>query len=63
MKNDALTCGNAETPNAEETLPKWLGLLRLQVESLQFGTVQVTVHDSKVVQIERIERTRLDRLR
>ena len=45
-----------------ESLPDWLKLVREQVESLKFGTVLVTVHDSKVVQIERNEKTRLDRL-
>jgi len=32
-----------------------------QVESIKFGTVVITIHDSKVVQIERNEKTRLDR--
>ena len=42
--------------------PEWLKVVRTQVESLKFGAVQITVHDSKVVQIERVEKTRLDRL-
>ena len=45
-----------------EAQPEWLKVVRRQVESLKFGTVQVTVHESKVVQIERVEKTRLDRL-
>ena len=45
----------------EAALPDWLEVVRSQVESLKFGTVQITVHDSKVVQIERVERTRLER--
>ncbi len=44
------------------TQPEWLKVVRAQVESLKFGTVQITVHDSKVVQIERVEKTRVDRL-
>ncbi len=44
------------------TQPEWLQVVRTQVESLKFGTVQITVHDSKVVQIERVEKTRVDRL-
>lgn len=39
----------------------WLGVLKTQVESLRFGTVQVVVHDARVVQIEKTERIRLDR--
>jgi hypothetical protein len=42
--------------------PEWFKIVRAHVDSLKFGTVQVTVHDSKVVQIERVEKTRLDRL-
>jgi hypothetical protein len=45
-----------------EPHPDWLKVVRTQVESLKFGTVQITVHDSRVVQIERVEKTRLDRL-
>ncbi len=41
-------------------LPEWLQVVRAQVESLKFGTVQITIHESKVVQIERVEKTRLD---
>ncbi len=42
-------------------LPEWLQVVRAQVESLKFGTVQITIHESSVVQIERVEKTRLDR--
>ncbi|HLX72058.1 MAG TPA: YezD family protein [Verrucomicrobiae bacterium] len=44
------------------TQPEWLKVVRTQVESLKFGTVLITVHDSKVVQIERVEKIRVDRL-
>jgi hypothetical protein len=37
----------------------WLELVRDKVQSLQFGVVQIVVHDSKVTQIERTEKTRL----
>jgi hypothetical protein len=37
----------------------WLELVREKVQSLRFGVVQIVVHDSKVTQIERIEKTRL----
>jgi hypothetical protein len=40
--------------------PEWLGLVREKVESLRFGFVQIIVHDRKVTQIERTEKTRLD---
>jgi hypothetical protein len=38
----------------------WLNLVRQQVHSLAFGVVQIVVHDSRVVQIERTEKVRLD---
>ena len=38
----------------------WLDLVREKVESLRFGTVQITVHDSRVTQIERTEKTRIE---
>ena len=46
---------------AENVLPDWLALVRQQVDSLKFGTVQITVHDSHVTQVERLEKVRLDR--
>jgi hypothetical protein len=48
-------------PEAEKELPAWLELVRKQVDSLKFGTVQITVHDSHVTQVERLEKVRLDR--
>jgi hypothetical protein len=40
--------------------PEWVALVREKVESLRFGVVQIIVHDCKVTQIERTEKTRLD---
>ncbi|HAB16943.1 MAG TPA: YezD family protein [Verrucomicrobiota bacterium] len=41
-------------------LPSWLDAVREQVNSLRFGQVQIVVHESRVVQIERIEKIRLE---
>ena len=41
-------------------LPEWLEIVRQKVESLNFGVVQILVHDRKVTQIERTEKTRVD---
>ena len=38
----------------------WLELVREQVHSLKFGVVQIVVHNSRVTQIDRTERLRLD---
>jgi hypothetical protein len=44
----------------ETELPEWLELVRRQVKSLKFGHVQIIVHDSRVTQVERVEKVRLD---
>jgi hypothetical protein len=40
--------------------PAWLNVVQQKVETLRFGIVQIVVHDSRVVQIDRTEKTRLD---
>jgi hypothetical protein len=40
-------------------LPDWLAIVRAKVEGLRFGVVQIVVHDGKVTQIERTEKTRI----
>ena len=42
--------------------PAWISLVRGQVETMRYGVVQIVVHDSRVVQIERTEKLRLDKL-
>lgn len=39
---------------------QWLETVRRQVGSLRFGVVQVVVHDSRVVQIEKTEKIRFE---
>jgi hypothetical protein len=41
---------------------KWLELVAQQVKSLRYGVVEIVVHDSRVIQIERTERLRLDKI-
>ena len=38
----------------------WLRLVAQHARSLRFGTIQIVVHDSKVVQVERTEKFRLE---
>jgi hypothetical protein len=38
----------------------WLALVAEKVKAIRYGVVQVVVHDGKVVQIERTERTRFE---
>ena len=39
--------------------PEWLDLVKRQVDSLQYGVVQIVIHDSQVTQVEKTERVRL----
>ena len=41
----------------------WLEVVRRQVGSLHYGAVEIVVHDSRVIQIEKTERVRLDQPR
>ncbi len=45
--------------NSEEL--KWLDLVIQQVGSLRYGVVEIIVHDSRVIQIEKTERVRLEK--
>ena len=39
--------------------PEWIALVREKVEGLRYGVVQLVVHDGRVTQIKRTEKTRL----
>ncbi|MFF2480733.1 YezD family protein [Paenibacillus sp. NPDC058071] len=39
---------------------QWLDRISEQVNGLQYGSVIITVHDGRIVQIDRTERTRFD---
>lgn len=49
---DANVTGSGATPD-------WIALVREKVEGLRYGVVQLVVHDGRVTQIERTEKTRL----
>jgi hypothetical protein len=51
---DALSSSSDPLP-----IPDWLAIVREKVESLRYGVVQLIVHDGRVTQIERTEKTRL----
>ena len=36
----------------------WLEIVRKNVANLRFGSVQITVHDGRVTQVESVEKTR-----
>jgi len=41
----------------------WLAIVREKTRGLKYGVVQIVVHDSRVVQIERTERIRIEQPR
>ncbi|PYM02030.1 MAG: hypothetical protein DMF13_06810 [Verrucomicrobia bacterium] len=53
------TKGEPVPHDKRDAAADWLELVREKVQSLRFGVVQIVVHDSKVTQIERTEKTRL----
>ena len=40
---------------------KWLEIVTQNVKSLRYGVVEIIVHDSRVLQLEKTERVRLDK--
>ena len=40
---------------------KWLEIVTRNVKSLRYGVVEIIIHDSRVIQIEKTERVRLDK--
>jgi hypothetical protein len=40
--------------------PHWISIVKRQVSDLRYGVVQLIVHDGRVTQIERTEKTRLE---
>ncbi len=53
------TTASETNPGSADALPEWIALVREKVEGLRYGVVQLVVHDGRVTQIERTEKTRL----
>ena len=68
--SNSISVRRSITPRAEETISgsgdesasaaPWLAVVTEKVKTMRYGVVQIVVHDSKVVQIERTERTRFE---
>ena len=50
----------ASTPadTTSDTENPWIDVVVSKVQALRFGSVQITVHDGRVTQIESLEKTR-----
>lgn len=51
-----------ESSDQDLTGSNWLEIIRQRVSSLRYGVVEIVVHDSRVTQIDKTERIRLDKL-
>lgn len=51
---------NPEPADETSTAVPWLAVVADKAKTMRYGVIQIVVHDSKVVQIERTERTRFD---
>jgi len=51
----------AFTPLQEEVSEKDLAYVISALRGIRFGSVEIVIHDSRIVQIERKEKVRLDR--
>lgn len=49
-----LTEGSSPEPSESD----WLEVVRNNVANLRFGSVQITVHEGRVTQVESVEKTR-----
>jgi hypothetical protein len=48
----------SETNSPDDGKADWLEVVRQNVASVRFGSVQITIHDGRVTQVESIEKTR-----
>ncbi len=48
----------SEQASTDGSATDWLEVVRQNVANLRFGSVQITVHDGRVTQVESIEKTR-----
>lgn len=46
------------TATEDITAEAWLEVVRRKVAGIRFGSVQITVHDGRVTQVESLEKTR-----
>ena len=47
------------TATKPHTLEPWLEIIRRKVAAMRYGSVQLTIHDGRVTQVEATEKTRL----
>ena len=53
---------NNQSADVKQAVPNWVQVVQEQVGAIRFGVVQITIHESRVVQVERTEKVRFDKL-
>jgi hypothetical protein len=53
-----MTTKRSERSEHDSQKAEWLDVVRKNVAALRFGSVQITVHDGRVTQVESVEKTR-----
>jgi len=53
-----MTTTRTEHDGPDGQKAEWLDVVRKNVAALRFGSVQITVHEGRVTQVESIEKTR-----
>jgi hypothetical protein len=49
---------NNPSENTLASEDDWLDVVKQKVAKLRFGSIQITVHDGRVTQVESVEKTR-----
>ncbi len=62
MANGATVGGSARlSPIVGNDAEAWVEIVERQVRALKFGSVQITVHDGRVVQVETSSKIRFEK--
>lgn len=62
MSSSSLTVPTENlTRPVPETSPAWLDVVEKQINGLKFGSVHITVHEGRVVQVETSVRVRFEK--
>lgn len=53
-----MATANNPSENTQASEDDWLDVVKQKVAKLRFGSIQITVHDGRVTQVESVEKTR-----
>ncbi len=53
-----MATANNPSENTQASEDDWLDVVKQKAAKLRFGSIQITVHDGRVTQVESVEKTR-----